>query len=231
MTDTVLFMPTFGGRANAARQALLTMRNSGGISKDIVVIVDDPPSDIATIFSDLDIELQTYPVRRGPVGGLVAACGHALATPQYQYIMFLEDGVGVVPNWDYWMRRVLEAHPQFGWVACLQAENAGTTFTSMASMMTRAALEASGGWDATFAPAHYDDSDLVMRMRAHGFTPHGIPIAVHHPTAQTSNVDNPEGYFLLGLAHQRKFAQRWGYPDFFWHSVPCHQQCPRCEMP
>jgi GT2 family glycosyltransferase/glycosyltransferase involved in cell wall biosynthesis len=74
----------------------------------------------------------------------------------------------------------------------------------------RALLAGFGGLDALYAPAYYEDTDLAMRVRAHGLKVRYQPasVVVHHEGA-TSGTDLSTGVKAYQVANHGKFLQRW----------------------
>jgi hypothetical protein len=152
------------------------------------------------------------------------------AAGRWSRLVLLEDNVLVTPGWFDALSRTLDAHPEFGWVACGQLENAHAPFTSLCSMLTReAALALDGGPDLAFAPCQFDDGDMFMRLLAKGFTPHAVDHKVSHPEARTSREGTEADDWALIEAHRVTFMQRWGIADFPWDRVPVHRRCEQCR--
>jgi len=67
-----------------------------------------------------------------------------------------------------------------------------------------------GGFDAHYAPAYYEDTDLAFRVRAHGLQVWLAPAAtvVHHEGI-TSGTDLGSGIKRHQVVNREKFLQRW----------------------
>lgn len=222
MIDTLVILPTIAGRCEPAASVLHDAANGF----DVFVVLDG--------MTDVDdrAHLRFWPVqqkweRRGLVAGTNDGFAHFLAGA-WSHLILLEDGLTLTPGWDTALRRTLDAHPGFGWVACGQIENDKAPFTTFCSMMTRACAEKVRGLDPVFSPCQFDDGDLFMRCLVAGFTPHAVTHKVHHPEARTSRVGTVEDDWALIEAHRGIFAARWGLPDFRWDLVPVHKPCVGC---
>lgn len=96
------------------------------------------------------------------------------------------------------------AHPRFNFVREVD-------YCSGASIAIRRELfESLGGFDAHYAPAYYEDTDLAMRVRRQGLKVRYQPasVVVHHEGA-TSGTDTGSGIKAYQVANQAKFQQRW----------------------
>jgi GT2 family glycosyltransferase len=74
----------------------------------------------------------------------------------------------------------------------------------------RALFAELGGFDLLYAPAYYEDTDLAMRVRAHGLKVRYQPasVVVHHEGV-TSGTDLSTGIKAYQVANHRKFLERW----------------------
>ncbi|WP_051924556.1 glycosyltransferase [Arenimonas donghaensis] len=96
------------------------------------------------------------------------------------------------------------AHPRFNFVREVD-------YCSGASIAIRRELfESLGGFDAHYAPAYYEDTDLAMRVRQQGLKVRYQPasVVVHHEGA-TSGTDTGSGIKAYQVANQAKFQERW----------------------
>jgi O-antigen biosynthesis protein len=68
-----------------------------------------------------------------------------------------------------------------------------------------------GGFDALYAPAYYEDTDLAFRMRQTGrrvlYQPKAV--VVHHEGA-SNGTDIRSGVKAYLVTNQAKFRERWG---------------------
>ncbi|MBV8373455.1 MAG: glycosyltransferase, partial [Candidatus Eremiobacteraeota bacterium] len=95
-------------------------------------------------------------------------------------------------NWRYCSRRAVD-------------------YGSAASLMVRAAAFAQlGGFDATFAPAYYEDADLCFRLRASGLRVLYQPLSVVYHVEGASYGSNvqPEAR-AVQERHRHAFAAKW----------------------
>jgi GT2 family glycosyltransferase len=76
--------------------------------------------------------------------------------------------------------------------------------------LPRALFERLGGFDAHYAPAYYEDTDLAMKVRAEGLQVLYQPAStVVHFEGITSGTDPGSGIKAYQAANQRKFLDRW----------------------
>jgi len=76
--------------------------------------------------------------------------------------------------------------------------------------LPRALFERLGGFDAHYAPAYYEDTDLAMKVRAEGLQVLYQPAStVVHFEGITSGTDTGSGIKAYQVANQRKFLDRW----------------------
>ncbi len=76
--------------------------------------------------------------------------------------------------------------------------------------VSRALFEQVGGFDAHYAPAYYEDTDLAMKVRAAGQQVLYQPAAtVVHFEGITSGTDIGSGIKAYQIANQQKFLARW----------------------
>jgi glycosyltransferase involved in cell wall biosynthesis len=76
--------------------------------------------------------------------------------------------------------------------------------------LPRALFERLGGFDAHYAPAYYEDTDLAMKVRAEGLQVLYQPAStVVHFEGITSGTDTGTGIKAYQVANQRKFLERW----------------------
>ncbi|HEV2608220.1 MAG TPA: glycosyltransferase, partial [Xanthomonadaceae bacterium] len=74
----------------------------------------------------------------------------------------------------------------------------------------RALFERLGGFDAYYAPAYYEDTDLAMKVRAEGLRVLYQPAStVVHFEGITAGTDTGSGIKAYQVANQRKFRDRW----------------------
>lgn len=119
----------------------------------------------------------------------------------------LQEAGGIVfsdgSGWNYG-RFEDPAHPRFNFVREVD-------YCSGASIAIRRELfESLGGFDAHYAPAYYEDTDLAMRVRQLGLKVRYQPasVVVHHEGA-TSGTDTASGIKAYQVANQAKFQERW----------------------
>jgi GT2 family glycosyltransferase/glycosyltransferase involved in cell wall biosynthesis len=96
------------------------------------------------------------------------------------------------------------AHPRYGFVREVD-------YCSGASIALRRDLFAAlGGFDAHYAPAYYEDTDLAMRVRAAGLKVRYQPasVVVHHEGV-SSGTDIAQGVKQHQATNQVKFLARW----------------------
>lgn len=79
-----------------------------------------------------------------------------------------------------------------------------------AILITRALLDAVGGFDERYAPAYYEDTDLAFEARRHGLTvvyePHSV--VVHHEGI-SHGTDENAGLKHYQVVNQQKFLEKW----------------------
>lgn len=233
MTDTLTILATLGANEAVYQDALLNLLALATVNTDLYVVIDEA-SDAQVQhllgqlgFHVLSVTVDASPHRRGLVAAYNAGFTYA-RRHGYGYVQLLEEGVRVTHGWDTAMRRTLDAHPEFGWVACGQKENPAAPFTALCSLLHREALLKVEGLDPLFAPDQFDDGDLFMRLRGHGYMPHAVDHRVLHPVSRTSrNGTVPEDVARM-WAHKALFAERHGIPDMPWASVPVHAPCEAC---
>jgi len=224
VTDTLVLLPTIASRVESWFTALNAVVEQ--CQCEVHCSMDGFAGDIP---SDPRVTFDASPERRGLVAAYRAGFAH-FASGTWSHLILLEDGITVTPGWDTLMRRTLDAHPEFGWVACGQIENLRAPFTSLCSMMTReAALATNGGQDLLFAPCQFDDGDMFMRLMKAGFRPHAVLHLVHHPISRTSRQGTLQDDLALMEAHRLLFQERWGMADFTWDKVPVHRGCGQCQ--
>lgn len=231
MPDTLLVMPTVGANWPMAEAALATAMRSAQVQMDYLIVLDEPPigPQPSEFCQRKGVFLVTNPTRVGLVAAVNEGFRWFLSREDWHFLVILEDGITVAPGWDDRLRRTLIAHPQFGWVACGQIENALAPFTSFCSMMTKSCAERVGGLDPMFTPCQFDDGDLFMRCVAHGFKPHGVEWKVSHPRSRTSRDWSEADDIALMRKHQELFRMRWGMSDMPWSLVPIHAVCEVCR--
>lgn len=79
-----------------------------------------------------------------------------------------------------------------------------------AILIGKALFDKLGGFDAHYAPAYYEDTDLAFKIRAHGLQVWFEPAArVVHYEGISSGTDVTQGTKRFQLVNQQKFAQRW----------------------
>lgn len=86
-----------------------------------------------------------------------------------------------------------------------------TDYCSGASIMIpRALFESLGGFDAHFAPAYYEDTDLACRVRAAGREVFYQPLSILvHYEGMTGGTDVTHGVKRHQVVNEKKFAARW----------------------
>lgn len=78
-------------------------------------------------------------------------------------------------------------------------------------MVPRAVWDELGGFDTTFAPAYYEDTDLAFRIRARGLKVLYQPLAeILHFEGVSNGVDLGAGMKRHQAVNQPKFLERWG---------------------
>lgn len=85
-------------------------------------------------------------------------------------------------------------------------------YCSGAAIALRADLFAEfGGFDRHYAPAYYEDTDLAMKVWAHGLRVLYQPkSAVVHFEGVSSGTDTSSGVKAYQVVNQQKFLERWG---------------------
>lgn len=229
MPDTLIVLATIGSCFEQARACVMALEQCCDVPADLFVALDSATMEHDAWFCERGAKVSwALTQRRGIVGAYNAGFQYFLTDDSYQYLMLVEDGISVDDHWDTDMRRVLDNHPEFGWVACGQIENDKAPFTPLCSLMTRACAEAVKGLDPLFAPCQFDDADLFMRCLQAGFTPFAVNHKVSHPVSRTSREGTLEQDWALVLDHRDKFQRRWQIPDSPLHQVPVHT-CERCK--
>lgn len=119
----------------------------------------------------------------------------------------LQEAGGIVfadgSGWNYG-RFEDPAHPRFNFVREVDY------CSGAAIALPRALFERLGGFDAHYAPAYYEDTDLAMRVRAQGLKVRYQPasVVVHHEGV-TSGTDLQSGIKAYQVENQKKFLARW----------------------
>ncbi len=87
--------------------------------------------------------------------------------------------------------------------------------------LRRSLFNTLGGFDARYAPAYYEDTDLAMKVREHGLKVYVQPAAVvvHHEGV-TSGTDTGSGVKAYQLRNQLRFLERWRDVLARHHPVP-----------
>ena len=234
-TDTLTVLSTLGTNEALYIEAVTHLFAFAQVPTDLFVSLDEgTEAQVQSLLSRGNatvpsVSVDASPKRRGLVESYNAGFRYFLARPQYKYLHLLEEGVRVLKGWDMALRSTLDAHPDFGWVACGQVHNPGAPFTALCSLLTREAVEKVKGLDPLFAPDQFDDGDLFMRLRDFGYWPQAVPFRVLHPRSRTSRNGTQQEDYDRMLAHQQLFADRHGIPDMPWASVPVHPgDCAAC---
>jgi GT2 family glycosyltransferase/glycosyltransferase involved in cell wall biosynthesis len=85
----------------------------------------------------------------------------------------------------------------------------------------RALFEQLGGFDSHYSPAYYEDTDLAMRVRAHGLKVRYQPASVVvHFEGVTSGTDLSTGIKAYQVSNQQKFLERWASVLAVAHPAP-----------
>ncbi len=99
-------------------------------------------------------------------------------------------------------------------------------YTSAAAILIdRDLFIESGGFDAVYAPAYYEDTDLCMRLADMGRPTVVVPEAIaYHFEGGTSGQDTASGIKAYQLRNKEVFADRWstsigGFPELSQRSV------------
>lgn len=76
--------------------------------------------------------------------------------------------------------------------------------------LPRALFERLGGFDARYAPAYYEDTDLAMKVREAGLKVRVQPasVVVHHEGI-TAGTDTGSGVKAYQVRNQQRFVERW----------------------
>ncbi len=230
--DTLTVLATLGGNRGHWTRALQEVRTHRQVESDYFFVLDEgTESDLELLvalgYQGSSVDLS--PIRRSLVHAYNVGFRHFLAHPEYAYLHLFEDGLIVRPGWDIALRRTLTVHPEFGWVACRQEENAKAPFTAYCSLLSRPAVEAVGGLDPRYAPCYFDDGDLFTRLLNAGYTPQGLPFAVSHPVSRTGRSWDDRTDQLLLLEKRLLFQMLHGKSDFVWDEVPVHTPCELCR--
>ncbi len=76
--------------------------------------------------------------------------------------------------------------------------------------IARSVFEALDGFDAHYAPAYYEDTDLAMKVRSHGLKVRVQPASeVIHFEGASSGTDLSQGTKSFQVINQKKFRERW----------------------
>ena len=101
-------------------------------------------------------------------------------------------------------------------------------------LVRRASFEQVGSFDQLFAPAYYEDSDLGMKFREHGWKVLLQPLAVvYHQEGSVFGDDESPVKKRLMAANRRKFLSKWGHRlgvrfiSSFLSLSPCCQHRPQ----
>ncbi len=93
----------------------------------------------------------------------------------------------------------------------------------------RALFDQLGGFDAHYAPAYYEDTDLAMKVRAEGLQVLYQPAAtVVHFEGISSGTDTGSGIKAYQIANQQKFRTRW-HDTLAAHPAPASDIRRACE--
>ena len=96
------------------------------------------------------------------------------------------------------------AHPAFN--AVREADYC----SGAAIALRRDLFESLGGFDAHYAPAYYEDTDLAMRVRRAGLKVRYQPASVvAHYEGVTAGTDTAQGVKAHQITNQSRFRQRW----------------------
>ncbi len=89
----------------------------------------------------------------------------------------------------------------------------------------RALFERLGGFDARYAPAYYEDTDLAMKVRDAGLKVRVQPasVVIHHEGI-TAGTDTGSGVKAYQLRNQQRFVERWR--DTLGRRHPAPSQAP-----
>lgn len=96
------------------------------------------------------------------------------------------------------------AHPQFNYVREVD-------YCSGAALLVRTAtFHEVGGFDARYAPAYYEDTDLAMRLRARGLKTYYCPrsVVIHHEGG-SHGTDQASGTKAFQARNRHVFRDRW----------------------
>jgi O-antigen biosynthesis protein len=111
------------------------------------------------------------------------------------------------------LRSALE--PEFGYVRRVDYCSAA------AIALPRTLFQSFGGFDPYYAPAYYEDTDLGMKVNAHGLRVLVQPAAkVVHLEGITSGTDTRRGVKSYQVRNQQRFRERWAQG---LHAHPDHE--------
>lgn len=96
------------------------------------------------------------------------------------------------------------SHPEFSYLRRVD-------YCSAASVaISRALFDKLGGFDTVYSPAFYEDTDLGMRVRRHGFEVLCQPSSqVVHVEGATTGIDTRKGIKTHQISNQERFRARW----------------------
>ena len=96
------------------------------------------------------------------------------------------------------------AHPAFSFLRRVDY------CSGAAIALPRALMQELGGFDAHYAPAFYEDTDLAMKVRARGLQVVCNPLSeVVHVEGATAGTDTRHGVKAHQVVNQQRFAERW----------------------
>jgi len=142
---------------------------------ELVVVADKPEEKVqgylVWLEKSLKAKAKVTAIQNLDYVGMERAFNQGLEAAKGEYLCYLMSDVKIItPGAFGVMVDVLDAHPEFGWVA-LSSEHTG--FLAGGSMFTRAAYQKVGAWSEEYeSGGGFCDDDYLRRMWQAGFTPH-----------------------------------------------------------
>jgi len=209
------------GPASLLKNCINSIRESTREPCEFAIISDKPDSETLDYTSSLSGGNTLVVINPERIGG-EAAFNRGLQMARGNYLSIVTIGVTMPRGAIEAMKRALNLHPEFGWVA-LSTEHTG--FYGGCSMMTREAFEKVGLWDESLNYA-FNDDDYLRRMWQAGYTPHildGFKIAQKEPEVVAKSLYGEEERQERFARAQALFHEKWGEWSTNWDALPMYQ--------
>ncbi len=150
---------------------------------------------------------------------------------KHKYFALVNNDISVSPNWFEPLKKTLDSHKEYGWVASriLRGDTIMDFGVISSTLISGEAIDKVGLFDERLSVGiGWEDNDYLLRFWLAGYDPHGVRASfVYHPPHATTlmalhGAKCDEKYALAGDIFMKKWGL-WAIRNIDWTAIPVEE--------